>query len=122
MTAPMGRHALLAIVWYGFLGAPTAWIAHLTVSYALVEPVCAAGQGAEALLHLTTAAALLASAAAGAAAFWARRRSDVLGDDPAGRRRTRFLGSAGMALAALFAAVILAEALPAALQEPCLGP
>lgn len=121
MTAMIERHRVLGLVWFAVLGAPTAWIAHLAITYALVEPICSIGAPFGALLHLTTAAALLVSLAAGAAAWWAWSHPSELAEDPIARRRTRFLGAAGLVLSVLFALVIVAEALPVSLQDPCLG-
>jgi hypothetical protein len=96
-------------LWAGWLLAPAAWLAHLSLSYALAPLACR--HGSLVVLHLLTAA-MLAAALAGA---WLARRNRRRGDDG----RSEFLGAAGMWLSLLFAAVIAVQGLPPALPGAC---
>lgn len=93
------------------LAPPAAWMLDLLLLYSLQRYVCATG--AVWLFHLSTAAALGVAGAAGAVAWRAlppQRESE---------RRRRFLAVSGVALSAGFVLLILAEAVPTLLLEPC---
>jgi hypothetical protein len=89
----------------GFVGAPVAWVLHLSASYFLVALGCTTGWGG-ARCGILLATLVLGAVAAGAGWLGWRRRVP----DPAGVRD--FLGHGGAALAALFAVAIVFEGLP----------
>jgi hypothetical protein len=108
-------------LWFGFLGAPTAWAIGLGVQYALIEGACD-GQ-ARAPLHVASVVTLLIALGAGWVALqdWTAlgRPMGVQGGDPAGRRG--FMVTMGVALGALFVLAILAQWLGVAFLHPCMG-
>lgn len=102
----------------GMLAAPVAWLLHLTVSYALVHPICSSG--AMWIHHAVTLAALLLAAPGGWAAWreWSRTPKD---EDPAppGRHRTHFLAIAGITNSAFFILIIVLSWSAALAISPC---
>lgn len=71
MVSTTMRHqrsrATSAMLWFAVAAGPAAWFLHLSVSYGLVQHVCATGSAW--ILHLASALAL-GVALAGAAAGW----------------------------------------------------
>lgn len=112
------KEAALLVV--GMLAAPVAWLLHLVVSYALVEPMCA--RGVVWVYHLVTLGALLLAFPGGWAA-WREWRSTPKDEDPAppGRHRTHFLAVAGIVNTAFFSFIILLAWSSAFAISPC-GP
>lgn len=101
------------MLWFGILGGPAAWSAHLLVSYGLVYVV--RGGGPVFLLYLTTLLTALIALAAGFAAWRGWRHHPEHGDgeeraDEAARRS--FMGYTGLLLSGLFFLVILVEGTP----------
>ncbi len=108
--ARMPRLAL-ALQVYAVLGAPLAWTAQLVVGYGLTEAACGpAGRTWDIAVHAWEAvifALALATAAGGWAAALALHRAVGRGDldDPNGR--LRFVTTIGLAIGAIFVALIL---------------
>lgn len=99
------------LLWFGVLGGPAAWTAHLLVSYGLVYVV--RGGGPVLLLHLTTLVTALVALAAGFAAWrgW-RPHPDNEAQDANVAGRRAFMGYTGLLLSGLFFLVILVEGTP----------
>lgn len=112
MTAPTDRRAVprrsLAVA---VGAAPTAWLAHLLVSYALVPVAC---RGGAYLLHLTTFVAAAGALAGGVVAYRCRRHAQDGGADA-------FLALAGLAMSPLFLLVILVAGIGNILVGACAG-
>ncbi len=108
--------AILAL-WSGVLLPPLAWVLHLNVSYALATLAC---QHARATLLLTTGVSLAVAGVGGAIAWrvWSEigpgheADGSVIG-------RSRFMGMGGVALAILFAVVIVVQTIPTLLFTSC---
>lgn len=113
---PVSRLAL----WFGLLGGPVAWSAHLLASYPLVSVACRLGSAAP--LHLITGATAAIAAAAAVTGAVAYRRLREHGNGRLGDAfaRARFMALAGIMAGAFFAFVILVEGLPPLLHDPCL--
>ncbi len=106
-------------LWSGILAGPVAWALDLMVSYALVKWSC--GSQRQQVLHLITFAAL-ALVFAGAIPSWqALQRTvfDVPTDGGRSRQRARFMAILGLASCALFAAAIVAGAIPRWMLDAC---
>lgn len=105
-------------LWMGVLLAPAAWAMHFTISYALSGFACAPPQSWG--LHLSTVVAAII-ALGGGYLGWAVRRETA--EEPEGASdsmaRGRFMATAGVVMSALFLLVILAQAIPLLLLEPC---
>lgn len=98
--------------WFAVLGAPSAWFAHLSLSYLLVPESCVWGTTVWlwviSLTHVAVAVAALV-VAVGTARHGQRH----------GHRQDRFVGMLGVLTGALFTAAILVERLPVLLIDPC---
>lgn len=114
-----------ALLWFGVLGAPLAWALQLAAGFGLTQATCgaaAAGGGWD--LHLdawtiaVAAVAVTTSLAALAAAIATFRAVRGAGSDPPAGR-ILFLAVIGIAIAPLFAAMILMSGLGAVLLTPC---
>jgi hypothetical protein len=107
------RPAHPALLWFGVLAAPLAWVAQLLVSYAVEEAACTTGAGAEPVLGsgdgpilAAVSVVALAVALAGivaAALSWRFAAADP-GGDPRGR--VAFLAGFGLLAGVVFVAVI----------------
>lgn len=86
-----------------FAGPPTAWMAHLLVSYLLVPPAC---DTSTVPLHATTAVCIVAALA-----------SVALGIRSVDARRGR--STAALALGALFVLAIVLQGTANAMVNPC---
>jgi hypothetical protein len=106
------------LLWYAFLGPPVIWLVHIGARYPLVPTACA--HDFPLALHVVTLATLAAmiGAAVAAGAILRRARSSP---NPEARvaKRARYMAVVGLALAVLFSIVIVAELLPALMQDPC---
>jgi nicotinamide riboside transporter PnuC len=116
--APVGQLSL----WFGILGGPTAWFAHLVIAYSLVPVACA--RGLEIVLYLVIPAMILIAAAAGFFAWrgW-RLASDGEEKNNNGRKlvfdRVRFMALSGIVMSAFFLVVIIAQSVPILAYGPC---
>lgn len=108
-----GRFLLLL----GTLGAPVAWAFHLFASFGYAPAACAGGPAWG--LHAISLASL---AVVGASAWIAYRmwrgRLDIQGGHARG---VATLGLLGLLLAGLFGALVLLEAWPTWIADPCEG-
>jgi hypothetical protein len=101
----------LALQWYALLGAPLAWTAQLVTGYWLTEAACGpSGRAWDIAVHTWEAVifglALVVTAGAWASAAALHRavgRGDI--EDPYGR--VQFLTMIGLAVGAIFVALIL---------------
>lgn len=111
-------------LWFGLLGGPLAWTAHLLASHFLVEVLCARGGtddtsaplAAVWILMLTVVLALICLAAA-AAGWRARVRFRAGPGDLRGAGSA--LATLGVFLGVSFAIVTLVQGLPPAFMQPC---
>jgi hypothetical protein len=112
-----------ALVWFGLLGAPGAWVAQHLTGYALTEAACnEAGRGWDVPIDALTAALTAAAAAlavlAGLAALAAFRSTRGAGGKPPAAR-VHFLGIAGIVVAPLFLAIIVMSGVGVIVLEGC---
>jgi hypothetical protein len=107
-----------SVLWFAFLGPPLAWVVHIGARYPLVPTACALELPW--VLHRITLATLAVTLAAtlAAASIWRRARSASVRNATA--RRIHYMAVVGAMLGILFAIVILAELVPALIQDPCL--
>lgn len=114
MSHQMGTSERLGspMLWFGILGGPAAWSAHLLVSYGFVYVV--RGTGWVFLLHLTTLVTALVALAAGIAAWrgWRHPSAEDKAEMPDVAARRAFMGYTGLLLSGLFFLVILVEGTP----------
>ncbi len=130
-----------AMLWFAVAAGPAAWFLHLSVSYGLVQHVCATGSAW--ILHLASALAL-GVALAGAAAGWASWRKfsrdpgdpEALGDSAetadfgeadgpgefaSGEQgdRARFMALSGTVMSLFFGLIVLAAWVPTFILGLC---
>lgn len=106
-------------LWFGIVAGPTAWFAHVSVSYAVAAHACQPGR--EWLFHATTAATL-ALAAAGIWAAWRAWPGRDSTGEPASlssHARQRFMALAGVVLGLSFLLVIVVQAVPNLVFDRC---
>jgi hypothetical protein len=115
-TPRMRDHVML---WFAFLGPPVAWIVHIGARYPLVPTACS--HDFPLLLHFVTIATLAATVGSGIAAGVLYRRSQrAASTKERAVVRLRYMAVGGLLLSVLFSTVILAELVPALMQDPCL--
>jgi hypothetical protein len=120
------RRGVDRLLWLGVMAGPLAFLADLTIRYAMVAPVCEAGD--KTALHLATLAAFLLAVVPMGFAWRAWRRLESEGrrsegerrdwEEPA-RSRGHFLAMAALALGALSALGILAMTVPGVVLGAC---
>jgi hypothetical protein len=116
---PRGTRSL----WAAVIGTPVLWAAHLTLTYALVPPLCRWKRVW--ILHVITLTFLALSAAALSVAGreWGRlARRKAAADDVIRTEeiaRTQFLAVVGVMTSTFFFIVILATGIPAFVIDPC---
>jgi hypothetical protein len=98
------------IVWYGVLGAPSAWVLQHLAGFGLAETACSVGGlpglSLDAWTTVITAICLAVAAGGGIASVAAFRATRDKGDaPPAGR--VHFLAILGMAITPLFMAIMV---------------
>jgi hypothetical protein len=107
-----------ALLWYAALGAPAAWGVHIGARYPLVPLAC---QGEMPwILHLVSASCLALALGATVAALHVRKRVQPRADTTG--NRIAYMANAGIVFGCLFALIIVAEVIPAFLQDPCAAP
>ena len=110
----------IAVQWIGILTGPLALAADQLTSYALVKWTC--GHQHVWVLHAISLAALLV-VAGGAFAAWTALSGlapDATLDGGRSIDRGRFMGALGLATSALFAALVVAMAVPGWMIDACL--
>jgi hypothetical protein len=126
-----GRFAL----WFGVLGPPVTWMAHLGAGWLLTEFGCARGANNMITLNigLTTVLALVVIVFAAFGAARAHRayagvdddapESDPTPDDPEEQRaeRIRFMTLVSIGFAMIFGALVVYSTIPALVLSPCTG-
>ncbi len=113
------------LLWYGVLGAPTAWALQFGAGYWITEAQCSPSGGqwqfnASGWVIAIGAAALavaIGSAATAVALFL--RTGDTPSDGPPPPGRIRFLAIVGMAIAPLFIAMIVMTTAGVLVLQPC---
>ena len=114
---PITRHTVDATLWLGAALPPFAWGASQLVSYVMATTRCDPAQVD--LIRIANGVALLA-AALGFALCWRGWRTAPGGSTvEAARAERSFIAALGMLLAALFALVILAQALATTFLSGC---
>ena len=114
-----GRSHDLAL-WTGILAGPSLMLAHLQWSYGLVPRECLAHS--RLAIHIGSVVCLLLTAAAGAMSWviFSRHRADASGDSyEAAAAREKFMAMVGILSSALFILVIVAQAIPSFMIDPC---
>jgi hypothetical protein len=112
-----------ALQWYALLGAPLAWAVQLVLGYGLTEAACGPagsrwGIGMDAWEGLIFAlAALVAAGGWGAAA--AIHRAVTRGELDAANGRVEFLSTIGLAVGAIFLALIVSTGTGVLALEEC---
>jgi hypothetical protein len=119
-TPPIRARAELAL-WTGLLGAPAAWSAHLTASYAYAPHACRTG-GSIAVLHLISLVCVAVALAGGVISYQEWRHFDPRSPDktdggPIARRR--FLGALGAIAGAFFTLAMIAQVIAGFFFDPC---
>lgn len=114
-SSKFGLAALLA----GILGGPVAWLVDLDVSYALASQACRSGHLG--VIRLVPCLSLLVVGGAVFAAWWSTRQTSRNAQDDGGRPddRAHFMAVSGLVLSAVFALVIIAQAIPRFILGPC---
>jgi hypothetical protein len=109
----------LAALWAGILVAPAAFAANLQLSYLLVHPACLRNDLIP--LHVVQILCLALALGGGLIAWRALRRERAGVSGEAGGRgdRSRFLAGLGVWTSALFALVIVAQAVPSFVLHQC---
>ena len=110
-----------ALLWFGVLGAPAAWVFHLVAGYGIQEADCSRGSArwdfsSHPLEIAVTAAALGIGVAALVAAAWSWRAAEA-GADPRGR--VAFMAFAGIISSLLFLGIIAVGGAGAVYLDPC---
>jgi hypothetical protein len=113
------EHVGLTRLLAGVLLPPLAWALDLQVSYALVKWSCATGWHAGLWIVPALSLSLVAAAAWHSWGCWTALRQQAAPAGAAHEDRSYFLAVTGLALAALFALLIVTSALPRALLSPC---
>ena len=115
----MGRALTPFALWTGILAGPVAWGLDLTISYALVKPVCAAH--ANALLRSVTFASFLLTAIGAWFACRAITATAGVGPTDGGSelQRARFMAVLGLAVSVLFALQVCAAGIPRWVLDAC---
>ncbi len=111
-----------ALLWFGLLGAPAAWVLHLVLGYGLQEADCSAGAShwglsSHPLEIAVTAVAAAIGLAAACAAGWSWRQVDRGSADPKGR--VGFMAFGGIIVSLLFLAIIGVGGVGAVYLHPC---
>jgi len=110
----------ISALWAGILAGPIAWALDLTSSYAIVKWTCSSQHTI--VLHLITLGSLLLIAAGAAASFTALQRAPEQATDDGSRSvdRGRFMALLGLLLSAMFALVVIGNAVPRLVLDACL--
>lgn len=112
-TTELASRRSLWLLWIAILAGPAAWVVHLTAGILLVPLACR--MTSDLRLHLNT----LAMAAVAVWALVALIRARNPDRFPADRHPGGFLVLAGILVAAISLALILAEGLPVLFIDPC---
>jgi hypothetical protein len=128
MRAPKLK-SLELLMWFGLLGAPTAWTLQLVAGYGLTEAACnAAGTQWSTpvdawTIVVTCAGAAVAVLAEAAAILAFRRTRNVEGvggsEEPPPKGRIHFLAVVGMTISPLFLAIIVMSGLGSFVLDNC---
>jgi len=109
----------ISALWLSILAGPAAWAVDLLLSYSLVQWTC--GGGPPVVLHLISVVSLVVIAA-GAFAGWQSLQAVPGGAPSDGSQpdqRAYFMALLGLLMCALFAVVVVAEAIPRWILDAC---
>jgi hypothetical protein len=117
------RRQTAALLWFGVLGAPVAWVVQFLFGYAVTEAACDAagtrwGIPVDAWAAIATAVAGVIAALAGVAAVTTFRATRGRGGEPPAGR-IHFLATVGITLAPLFLCIIVLNGIGAILLTNC---
>jgi hypothetical protein len=105
--------------WYGVLGGPIWWAMQLQANYSLVPQACKTGDMK--WVHISSVVFILLALSAVAWAWidWrtAKRTSPISREDA--EARSAFMGMLGMLTSSLFTLLILTQAIPTFIFDPC---
>jgi hypothetical protein len=106
-------------LWTGVVGPPLVWFADLTVSYPVSHWACHGGH--RSVLFLVTVVALLLTAGSSLAASRGLppRQSATALDGARPADRAHFMAVLGLLTSAFFALVLIANAIPRFVFDPC---
>jgi len=121
---------LAALMWFGLLGAPSAWVVQHLIGYGLAEATCSeAGKrwsiSVDGLTIVVTAVDASIAALAGLAALAAYRRTrgakgEGGSEEPPPIGRIHFLAVVGIAVSPLFLAIIVMSGLGSVVLDNCI--
>jgi hypothetical protein len=122
MTDPRTRISepkRIAALWGGWLLAPAAFAANLQLGYLLVHPACLTNDMSP--LHLLQIVCLIAALAGGLIAWRVLGKEGPGFPGEAGSRseHSRFMARIGVWMSALFALVIVTQAIPSFVLDQC---
>jgi hypothetical protein len=122
MTDPRSRifePKRIAALWGGLLLAPAAFATNLQVGYLLVHPACLKNDMS--LLHLVQILCLIAALAGALIAWrvWRKEGPGFPGEAGSRGERSRFMARIGVWMSALFALVIVSQAVPSFMLDQC---
>jgi TRAP-type C4-dicarboxylate transport system permease small subunit len=118
-TEPEESAAEVCGLWLGMLGPPMLTLTHLQVTYALVPKICPTGNTT--LLHIVSLCFLVIVIALGLPSWRCLRRQapEAGSEDPLTPERVHFMAQLGLLTVALFALLIIAQAIPPFIVNPC---
>jgi hypothetical protein len=100
---------------FALILGPAAWLAHLTISYALVPETCAGGSNLK--LHVATAICFAVAMAAAAIGWWIR--GVVVDGGVLRKERTRWMATSVVVLSISMAVIIVAQEIPNVIMGAC---
>ncbi len=110
------------LLWFGVIGGPAAWTAHLAVGYLLITIDCLIGLPGIRIWLLALAGAMLAlDVVAGLAGYriWRQLGTDIDPVSGGATGRSGLMAVAGMVFAIVFAFAIVLGAVSSSLLDPC---
>jgi hypothetical protein len=106
-------------LWTGILAAPIVWLVSFEANFALVPWACLFE--AKLALYIVRILALALAAGSGVLAWrqWSELGREQPGEGAGALPRSRILALGGVLLSSLFFLVILAQAIPEVILQPC---
>jgi hypothetical protein len=116
---PQEISGLDVALWAGILAGPIAWAFDEEASYALTQRACSTGH--HAIFHVITIISLLIIAGGAISAWGVFVKLPPQSDEEGGHRvdRRRFMAIGGVFLCLMFAAIVIALAIPKWVLNPC---
>ena len=106
--------------WAGVLLGPIAWAVHQQTSYALVRWACLTGN--RMILHVVSLAFLLLAITGGVISwrlYLQVREKSLAHSDESDAPRPQFMSVLGMTTSIMFSLIIVAQAIPSFILDPC---